>query len=135
MPETTSRKLLEAAQRGDAAALQRVVVQARPDLTRYAARYCVTASDAEEAVQESLIIVSRQLPSLRSLGAYSRWLFQILKRECRRLSQQMFHRNRTLDEVVEQEYLQRRTDIEMRLDIVRAIQSLPGHLPRGNRSA
>lgn len=125
MLKTTEIELIESAQRGDTDALQRLIVQARPDLTRYAARHCATSSDAEEAVQESLVIVFRQLPSLRVLGAYSSWLFQIIKRECQRLSQKMFHQDVPLDAVAEKEYLHSRTDIELRLDIAAAIQSLP----------
>ena len=41
--------LLIAAQRGDTVALERVIAQCRPNLRRYASRYCVTTSDAEEA--------------------------------------------------------------------------------------
>ena len=122
---TEDRELLDAAQRGDIDALQRLIVQARPRLTRYAAEHCANSSDAEEAVQESLVIVYRSLPTLRALEAYSSWLFQIIKRECRRLSQKMFHRNVPLDEAAKRSYLHRQTDVELRLDIVMAIQSLP----------
>lgn len=118
-------RLLKAAQRGDAAALEGLVAECRPDLSRYVAQHCVTASDAEEAVQESLIILYRRLPTLRSLGAFSGWLFQVARRECRRLSRKMFHQHVALDEAVEGKYLAARTDVELRLDIAAAIQSLP----------
>ncbi len=117
--------LLIAAQRGDTVALERVIAQCRPNLRRYASRYCVTTSDAEEAVQESLIILYRRLPVLRSVGAFSEWLFQVLRRECQRLAQKMFHQHVPLDDAIEDKYLTTRTDIELRLDIVMAIQSLP----------
>ncbi len=68
------RDYLIAAQRGDTVALERVIAQCRPNLRRYASWYCVTTSDAEEAVQESLIILYRRLPALRSVGAFSGWL-------------------------------------------------------------
>ncbi len=117
--------LLIAAQRGDTIALERVIAQCRPNLRRYASRYCVTTSDAEDAVQESLIILYRHLPALRSVGAFSGWLFQVIRRECQRLAQKMFHQHVPLDEAIEDKYLTTRTDIEMRLDIAMAIQSLP----------
>jgi len=125
MPLTVDSLLLKAAQRGDAAALERLVVQCRPDLRRYAAQHCATASDAEEAVQESLIILYRRLPALRSVGAFSGWLFQVIRRECQRLARKMFHQHVPLDEAIEDRYLTTRTDIELRLDIAMAIQSLP----------
>jgi len=121
----SDQRLLESAKRGDAEALERLIVQTRPDLRRYAARYCATSSDAEDAVQESLVILFRRLPTLRGLGAYSGWLVQIIRRECQRLARKMLHQEVPLDEVTERQYLITRTDIELRLDIAMAIQSLP----------
>lgn len=119
------KELVESARRGDAGALERLIVQTRPDLRRYAARHCTTSEDAEDAVQESLIILYRRLPTLRVLGAYTGWLFQIVRRECQKLAQKMFHQDVPLDETAEQSYLQSRTDIELHLDITLSIQSLP----------
>jgi len=121
----SDQRLLESAKRGDTEALERLIVQTRPDLRRYAARYCATSSDAEDAVQESLVILFRRLPTLRGLGAYSGWLVQIIRRECQRLARKMLHQEVPLDEVTERQYLITRTDIELRLDIAMAIQSLP----------
>jgi len=117
--------LLKAAQGGDTLALERLVTECQPNLRRYAARHCVDASDAEEAVQESLLILYRHLPALRSLGAFSGWLFQVARRECQRLARKMFHRHVPLDAAIEETYLATRTDIELRLDVAMAIQSLP----------
>ena len=119
------KELLASAQRGDAKALERLIAASRPNLRRYAAQHCATSSDAEDAVQESLVILYRRLPTLRVLGAYPGWLVQIIRRECQRLAQKMFHQTVPFDEEIEQEYLQSRTDIELRLDIAMAIQSLP----------
>ncbi len=119
------KELVESARRGDAGAVERLIIQTRPDLRRYAARHCATSEDAEDAVQESLIILYRRLPTLRALGAYTGWLFQIVRRECQRLAQKMFHQDVPLDETAERSYLQSRTDIELRLDITLSIQSLP----------
>lgn len=117
--------LLEAAKRGDSHALENLLVECRPDLRRYAERYCLNSADAEDAVQESLVILYRRLPALRALGAFTGWIFQIVKRECDRLARKMFHQDVPLDEVIEQRYLATRTDVELRLDIAMAIQSLP----------
>ena len=107
--------LLIAAQRGDMVALERVIAQCRPNLRRYASRYCVTTSDAEEAVQESLIILYRRLPALRSVGAFSGWLFQVIQHECQLLARKMFHQHVPLDAAIEDRYLTTCTDIELRL--------------------
>lgn len=121
---TVDDRLLEAAQRGDSDALERLISVCRPDVRRYAGHYCV-ASDVEDAVQESLIILYRRLPTLRTLSAFTGWIFQIARRECRRMARTMFHRETPLDEVVEQQYLATRDDLALRLDIATAIQSLP----------
>ena len=106
-------------------ALERVIARCRPNLRRYAERHCVTASDAEEAVQESLIILYRRLPALRSAGAFSGWFFQVARRECQRPARKMFHQHVPLDEAIEDRYLTTQTDVELRLDVAMAIPSLP----------
>ena len=125
MPIAVDNQLLESARQGDAQALDRLLIACRPDLRRYASRYCVKSSDVDDAVQEALIILYRRLPSLRSLGAFTSWIFLIARRECQRLSRKMFHQAVSLDEVEEQQYLQTRTDPDLRIDLVMAIQSLP----------
>lgn len=72
MPIAVDNQLLESARQGDAQALDRLLIACRPDLRRYASRYCVKSSDVDDAVQEALIILYRRLPSLRSLGAFTR---------------------------------------------------------------
>lgn len=125
MSAAVDTDLLEAAQGGDAAALDRLLVLCRPDLQRYATRHCATSSDVDDAVQEALIILYRRLPSLRSLGAFTGWLFTIARRECQRLARKMFRQDLPLDEAHERLYLRTRTDTDLRIDIVMAIQSLP----------
>ncbi|WP_414224110.1 RNA polymerase sigma factor [Cupriavidus necator] len=42
-------------------------------------------SDVDDAVQEALLVLSRQIASVRVLAALSGWLFRVVQRECRRL--------------------------------------------------
>jgi RNA polymerase sigma factor (sigma-70 family) len=117
--------LLEAARSGDTDALERVLQLCRPNLQRYAALNC-RAADAEDAVQESLLIVLRQVSGLRSIGAFASWLFQIVKRECLRLARRHAESGRVeIEDVEDVSALSQRDDIELRLDIALAIQSLP----------
>lgn len=117
--------LLALAWQGDAGALDRLLIACRPDLRRYATRHCAKSSDVDDAVQEALIILCRRLPGLRSLEAFTSWLFTIVRRECQRLSRMMLHQPVPLDEAEEHHYLQTRTDSDLRIDLVMAIQSLP----------
>lgn len=75
---------LLAARAGDTCALECVLRHSRQDLRRYAEHHC-NVNDVEDAVQESLILVSRNLTGLRALEAFASWLFRIVKRECNRL--------------------------------------------------
>ncbi len=124
MPIVVDDQLLSAAQRGDGKALSHLVEVCQPDVRRYVRRHCA-AADAEDAMQESLIILFRRAPSLRSAGALGSWLFQVVRRECQRLARKMFRQDVPLDEVVERQYLSSRVDVELRLDIATSIQSLP----------
>ncbi|HEY1137928.1 MAG TPA: RNA polymerase sigma factor [Xanthomonadaceae bacterium] len=75
---------LQRARQGDRQSLEQVLTRSRQDLRRYAEYHCAV-NDVEDAVQESLLLVSRKLASLRELGAYASWLFRIVKRECNRM--------------------------------------------------
>ena len=117
--------LLEAAKGGDISALDKLLVLCRPNVRRYAEQQCAVSSDVEDAVQESLIIVYRQLSSLRVVGAFTGWLFQIVRRECLRLAHRTFRLGDSLDTAVAEKAVTKQPDIELRLDLVMAIQSLP----------
>ncbi|MDE2000638.1 MAG: RNA polymerase subunit sigma-24, partial [Burkholderiales bacterium] len=81
--------LILAAQTGDQAAISRLLTVCQADARRYARRHC-HASDVDDAVQESLLIISRKVTSLKAAMAFSSWLFTVIKRECRRLERMMF---------------------------------------------
>ncbi len=84
MQDSHFEQSLDLARRGDRRALERVLVRSRQDLRRYAEYHCAV-NDVEDAVQESLLLVSRKLSSLREPAAFTSWLFRIVKRECNRL--------------------------------------------------
>ena len=116
---------LLAARTGDLAALQRVLVQSRQNLRRYAEYHC-NINDAEDAVQESMILVSRRIGDLRVLEAYASWLFRIVKRECNRLKRGL--RMLTGDAITE-DILRGCSfePVELRHDVAAALVSLPAH--------
>jgi DNA-directed RNA polymerase specialized sigma24 family protein len=109
---------------GDAGAIEAVLSVAQADIRRYARRSCRTASDAEEAVQETLIVLYRKVGALRDVGAISGWLFD---RYCLRLAMRLAGVPSAIAaEAVEQRSAQVGKP-ELRIDIARAIQSLPEH--------
>lgn len=74
-------QLFAEARDGDRGALERLLRVTRPDLERYARRHC-EADDVEEAIQDALWILFRKVGGVRSLGAFSGWLFQVVRRAC-----------------------------------------------------
>ncbi|RDZ28989.1 RNA polymerase sigma factor [Lysobacter silvisoli] len=116
---------LAAAHSGDRAALERVLAHSRQDLRRYAEFHCVI-NDIEDAVQESLITVSRKLRDLRSLECFASWTFRIVKRECNRLKRGM--RLLTGDAITENILpVVLPEPCEWRHDVAAALESLPDH--------
>ncbi|MGS0742965.1 RNA polymerase sigma factor [Glaciimonas sp. GG7] len=117
--------LILAAQTGDQAAISRLLVVCQADARRYARRHC-HVSDIDDAVQESLLIISRKVTGLKVAVAFSSWLFTVIKRECRKLERMMFKHAPLEDEVAEQQ-VACRTDDALRIDLTHALESLPAH--------
>lgn len=117
--------LIVAAQTGDQAAISRLLTVCQADARRYARRHC-HVSDVDDAVQESLLIISRKVTSLKAAVAFSSWLFTVIKRECRKLERMMFKHEPLEDEVAEQQWACR-TNEALRIDLAHALESLPAH--------
>lgn len=125
MSVTLAHGDLEAARAGDRGALERVLVRSRQDLRRYAEFHCVI-NDIEDAVQETLIAVSRKLRDLRSLESFVSWTLRIVKRECNRLKRGM--RLLTGDAITENILpVVLPGPCEWRHDVAAALESLPAH--------
>lgn len=117
--------VLQAARLGDAAAMEQVLRMCQPDVRRYAFRHCL-ASDVDDAVQETLLAVVRHLRTLRAAAAFSGWLFQIVRRECRRLERRLFRLD-PYDEEKMAAWLAVTPDETIRHDLAAALHSLPAH--------
>ncbi|WP_308418628.1 RNA polymerase sigma factor [Chitinimonas arctica] len=117
--------LIWAAQTGDQAAISRLLAVCQADARRYARRHC-QASDVDDAVQESLLIVSRKVKSLKAAAAFSAWLFTVIKHECRKLGR-MLLKHEPLDDEVAERRLACRSDTALRVDLANALESLPAH--------
>ena len=121
---TDRSNLILAAQTGDSASVERLLAVCQADARRYARRHC-HASDVDDAVQETLLIISRKVKGLKA-AAFSSWLFVVIKRECRRFERLMFRHEPLPDELAE-ELLLSRPDASLRIDLARALESLPAH--------
>jgi RNA polymerase sigma factor (sigma-70 family) len=119
--------LIAAAQAGDSRSIALLLARSQPDIRRYARHSCKTASDVDEAVQEVLILTYRKIASLRAVGAFSAWLMSMVRRVCWRLARAVFRKALPMDGLSDSSLFATRDDQDLRLDLVKAIQSLPEH--------
>ncbi len=119
----TRQDLILRAQDGDTLALDRLLAECQCDARRYAMRHCVT-SEIDDAVQETLLIVTRHVRSLKTAASFAGWLFTIVRRECARLSRKMFSHEDIDDDRIAAE-LARRSGDELRTELASALESLP----------
>ena len=117
--------LIEAARGGDEQALLSLLSAAQPDVRRYAARNC-RAADIDDAVQETLLLLYRRLGTLRAVTSFSAWLFAVARRACLRLLRRSAGMADTFADDAEMR-LAHRAPEDIRIDLSRAIQSLPDH--------
>ncbi|SEI95790.1 MULTISPECIES: RNA polymerase sigma factor [unclassified Variovorax] len=117
--------LVRAAQTGDPAAIEGLLAACQTDARRYAWRHC-QASDVDDAVQESLLVIVRKVRGLKAAAAFSAWLFTVIRRECLKLQRAMF-RHEPLDDETAEHQLASRSDGALRLDLTHALESLPAH--------
>lgn len=117
--------LILVAQTGDPAAIARLLAVCQADARRYAYKHC-QASDVDDAVQESLLVISRKVKGLKAVAAFSSWLFTVIKRECRKLSRMMFQHEPLTEEIAEERMLAQPNEA-LRIDLARALESLPAH--------
>jgi RNA polymerase sigma factor (sigma-70 family) len=123
--ERCDPRLIEAARCGDEKALLSLISAAQPDIRRYAARNC-RAADIDDAVQETLLLLYRRVGTLRAVTSFSAWIFAVAKRACLRL----LRMSSAIPDAQADEMdarLAHLTPEDIRLDLSRAIQSLPEH--------
>lgn len=117
--------LIEAARGGDADALVSLIAVAQPDVRRYAARNC-RAADIDDAVQDTLLLLYRRVGTLRAVTSFSAWLFAVARRACLRLLRRSAGSDDAAADTVEMR-LAHLAPEDVRIDLSRAIQSLPDH--------
>jgi RNA polymerase sigma factor (sigma-70 family) len=116
--------LIEAARGGDAEALLSLIAVAQPDIRRYAARNC-RAADIDDAVQETLLLLYRRVGTLRAVTSFSAWLFAVARRACLRLLRRSMGMAAEPIDDAEARLVHLPAE-DIRIDLSRAIQSLPG---------
>ncbi|MDA9412225.1 RNA polymerase sigma factor [Bradyrhizobium sp. CCBAU 45384] len=121
-----SPDLFEAARLGDPKAMASLLATAQPDIRRYARATCRSSADAEDAAQEALWILFRRVGTIRSMLAFSAWLFSVVRRECLRLARRV-GLVPSIEESEAEAALLARPEADLRLDVAAAFEALPPH--------
>ena len=74
--------LVRSAATGDAAALDRLLMQAQEVAWRFSTSVCGHADDAEDAMQEALIKTYRYVGRIRDPEAFRPWLYRTVRNAC-----------------------------------------------------
>jgi RNA polymerase sigma factor (sigma-70 family) len=114
-----------AAQAGDPVALERLLRELKPDIRRYAWRQCHRTSVIEDVVQEALIVLYRRLGNVRDPLALAGWIFRVVTRLCMLPVLALIRGAEELTERHEAEHLSQIPKDDLRIDLVRALESLP----------
>jgi len=114
-----------AAQAGDPVALERLLRELQPDIRRYARHQCHRTSAIEDVVQEALIVLYRRLGNVRDPLALAGWIFRVVTRLCMLPVLALIRGAEELTERHEAEYFAQVPKDELRIDLVRALESLP----------
>jgi RNA polymerase sigma-70 factor (ECF subfamily) len=118
-------QMFAAAQAGDPAALEQLLAQLRPDIRRYAAYQCRRASAVDDVVQEALLILYRRVGTLKSVYALSKWLLRVVARLCLLPALMLLHGAEEIRLLENSSHFSKMPLDELRIDLVRALESLP----------
>jgi RNA polymerase sigma factor (sigma-70 family) len=117
--------MFTAAQAGDPVALEQVLRELQPDIRRYARRQCHRTSSIEDVVQEALIVLYRRLGSVRDPLAVAGWVFRVVTRLCMLPVLGLIRGAEELTDRHEAAHFAQVPQDELRIDLVRALESLP----------
>jgi len=116
------------AQAGDPIAMENLLIRLQPDVRRYARKQCRSSSAIEDVAQEALLVVYRRIGQVRDLASLSGWIAKIVLRLCM-LPALMFMRGvEDLTEVENTAQFARVSTDDLRIDLVRALESLSPNL-------
>ena len=75
--EDTTEELARRAAAGDTAALPKLLRRIEPEVLRRCSRFLPYRQDAEEAAQDTLLIVARKITSFQGRSKFSTWLYEV----------------------------------------------------------
>jgi RNA polymerase sigma-70 factor (ECF subfamily) len=122
MAQPVASDVVEAARRGGGPEIESLLRAVWPDAYRLAYAIIGDRQAAQDATQESCVILYRTIASLRDAGAFHAWFYRIVVREASTL------KRRRTESSIEREPTQEADDRTTALDVWRALGTLPQHL-------
>ena len=119
------KAMFAAAQAGDPRALDLLLRQLQPDIRRYARFQCHRSSAVEDVVQEALIIVYRKVGSVRDGAALATWMFRVVGRLCMLPVLGLMRGTERIEALQDSERFAHMPQDDLRIDLIRALESLP----------
>jgi RNA polymerase sigma-70 factor (ECF subfamily) len=132
---TTEAERVIAAQAGEAAALEALLLGVAPRVRRFAGSLCDDPADADEVAQEALLSAVVALPGLRDPAAFPAWIFALTRRQAGRLRRRARRRPEEPSEAAER--VAGRGDPEGEAsagELGGAFTAALGRLPEGQRA-
>lgn len=80
--DTDYAALLRAAQAGNQAAMERLLMKSQEIAYRFSLLVCGHADDADDAMQEALLKTYRHAAQIKDPGAFRTWLYRTVKNAC-----------------------------------------------------
>jgi RNA polymerase sigma factor (sigma-70 family) len=119
------KKLFMAAQAGDPVAMDQLLRALQPDIRRYARYQCHRATVIDDVVQEALIIIYRRMGDVRESTALASWIFRVVARLCMLPALALIRGTIELTHVEDNKHFAEMPQHELRIDLIRALESLP----------
>ncbi len=88
--------LVTRAQDGDVAAFEQLARSYQAELVRLGYRMLSDLGEAQDAVQDTLLVAWRKLPSVTDPAAFHAWVYQLMTRRCLNLLRQRARRRSTV---------------------------------------
>lgn len=124
-------RLVAAAQAGDRASLERLLVKLRPTVMRRCSRFLPHHADAEEAAQDALLSISMHLNEYRGWGSFLGWVTVVASNAARSTYRSMRRRAEDSHAVVPERADPRTTSViaGTRLDLMESLAALEERHP------
>jgi RNA polymerase sigma-70 factor (ECF subfamily) len=117
--------LLLQVQAGESNALNQLLQIIRNKMMAFAKRYMIVTADADDCVQEAMVVICQQLKNLQNHHAFHGWMYKVLHSKC--LDSWRKNNRHAADSIGVQDFIDDSIEdqsIDQQIDVNRAMQML-----------